>query len=147
MNYFGPGTRFDLADIMELRQKLPIQDVVLNAGTDITVRETNPGSWTITSTASGGGGASGATVLTQVDFGATETGYASVSVAAPTMVGGEFILVSPYAAATTDHDPDDYAVEGVTAYPTAAVAGVGFDIIASAPNGTWGKYAIYAFYI
>lgn len=144
---YGAGTRFDLSELLELRQKLPIVKPQLVGGTDITIRESPENVWTITSTASGGGGTSGTTVLTQVDFGATETGYASVSVAAPTMAGGEFILVSPYAAATTDHDPDDYAVEGVTAYPTAAVAGVGFNIIASAPNGTWGKYAIYAFYI
>ena len=45
-----------------------------------------------------------------------------------------------YAVATADHDPDDYVVEGVTAYISNIVNGVSFDITAGCNDTTWGKY-------
>lgn len=141
--YAGPGgNRFDNADLIELRQKLPIQKPILAAGSNVTIRETSPGVWVISSTAAGGGG-----TFTQatVDFGGPgEDGTATVNVPAPTVAAASKIVCTPAAIATADHDPEDYAAEGITAYAANIVAGVGFDIIASARTYTWGRYVINA---
>ncbi len=79
-----------------------------------------------------------------VDFGSTETGNAVVTIPYPSVTLTSIILCNPLAKATTDHDPDDYVAEGITAYATNIVAGVGFDITATSKNGTWGKYVIAA---
>lgn len=91
------------------------------------------------------GGGNSATA--EVDFGfpsGNEGDIATVTVAAAWVTGSSVIVVSPLATATADHDPEDYAIEGITAYATNIVDGVGFDIIASAPRGTWGRYNISA---
>lgn len=98
-----------------------------------------------TITIPGGGGNSGQATI---NFGAssTEDYNTTVTVNNAAITTGSYIRVSPYAAATADHDSDDYAVEGITAYATNIVNGVSFDIVASAVNGTWGRYLInYAF--
>lgn len=76
----------------------------------------------------------------EVDFGDVEdttaygTGYASwvradsVIVCTPDPVGG------------ADHNGEEAAVEGVTAVVTYIEPGIGFDIIATCTNGTWGRY-------
>lgn len=43
---------------------------------------------------------------------------------------------------TADHDTDDAAVEGIVAYVTNIVPTVSFDIVAYAPQGTWGRYFV-----
>jgi hypothetical protein len=81
-----------------------------------------------------------------VDFGfaSGEGGdVATVTVAATWVLAGSKILCVPFAVATADHDPEDYALEGITAYATNIIAGVSFDVIASAPNGTFGLYTIH----
>lgn len=76
-----------------------------------------------------------------------ETGedtIATTNVAAPWVTANTILVCTPAATASLDHSPDDAAVEGVTAYATNVVPGVGFDIIASSRGGTWGNYLINA---
>lgn len=83
-----------------------------------------------------------------VDFGANpfqaegEGNVVSVTIPAAWVLAGDVILVSPQAVATADHDPDDYAVEGITAYAANIVPGVSFDIIAQATESSWGTYQV-----
>jgi len=91
------------------------------------------------------GGSSGSTTTTgqvTMDFGATEDFNTTVTVTTALVTSASIIRVSPTAIATADHDPDDYAAEGITAYATNIVNGVSFDIMGSAPNSTWGKYLV-----
>lgn len=48
----------------------------------------------------------------------------------------------PAMVATADHDPDDVWAEGIVAYATNISPGVGFDVVATCPNGTWGEYFV-----
>jgi len=82
-------------------------------------------------------------VAAEVDFGAAEAPSATVTVSASWVTSSTKLVAAPFAVATADHDPDDYAAEGITAMATNIVDGVGFDVIAQAPNGTWGKYVIH----
>lgn len=82
-----------------------------------------------------------------VDFGfanGDEGDIATVTVTATWVLASSNIICVPYAVANADHDPEDYAVEGITAYAANLASGVGFDIIAMAPNNTWGRYSINA---
>ena len=81
-----------------------------------------------------------------VDFGAVtgKNDVATVTVSASWVTPNSLIICSPFAVATSDHDPEDYAVENILAYAANRVNGVSFDIIARAPNTTWGKYVIHA---
>jgi hypothetical protein len=94
----------------------------------------------------GGGGAN--VVQAEVDFGfpsGLEGDTATVtSVPATWVTSTSIIVCTPQAVATPDHDPEDYAIEGLVAYAENIVDGVGFDIIAYAPQGTWGRYYISA---
>lgn len=86
-------------------------------------------------------------VQATVDFGFASGGedtVASVTVSAAWVTASSVILCTPLGINTADHSPDDVAVEGLTAYASNLVVGVGFDIIVSAPNGTWGRYLINA---
>lgn len=85
-------------------------------------------------------------VSATVDFGANtqETNMTSVTVSASWVAAGSKIVCTPFAVATALHDPEDYAVVGLTAYASNISAGVGFDIIAFAPEGTFGTYTIHA---
>ncbi len=85
--------------------------------------------------------------LVEVDFGFRDgledyTAYASV--AAPWVTATTTIICSPAPVGTTDHDPLDAAVEGISAYAYRITPGVGFDLVATAANGTWGRYLISA---
>lgn len=76
-----------------------------------------------------------------VDFGDDDTtavgvGYAAW--AAPGMV----IVCVPDPAGTPDHSAEDACIEQVTATVTYIAAGVGFEVTATAPEGTWGRYAL-----
>lgn len=88
-------------------------------------------------------GGAGATVgQATIDFGATEDGIASVTVATASALTASKIQVTPAGVATADHDPDDYMVEGITVGVANIVNATSFDILANAPNGTWGRYTI-----
>lgn len=87
------------------------------------------------------------TATAQVDFGflsGQENNIATVTVSASWVTTSSVIICSPLATATTDHDPDDYAAEGIKAYATNIVNGVGFDIVVVADYATFGKYNINA---
>lgn len=119
---------------------------VLTAGANITLTDNGPGNTLVITATGGGGGGSVASGSATVDFGfasGLEGDIASVSVSLPSVVATSEIGVSPrYLSSLTDHDPEDYAIEGITAIVGTVTAGVGFDIIASAPRGTWGQYNV-----
>lgn len=82
-----------------------------------------------------------------VDFGYASGGegnFATVTVSAAWASSTSTIICSPKATATADHDPDDYAVEGLKAYATNIVDGMGFDIVVMADYATWGQYNVQA---
>lgn len=80
--------------------------------------------------------------IAEVDFWAVtqESDVARVTVNDTNITTTAYPSVSPYAVTTTDHDPDDYSVELITATIANVVNGVSFDIVAVAPNLTWWKY-------
>ena len=95
----------------------------------------------------GDDGATSNAATAQVDFGfqsGQETNIATVTVAASWVTPTSIIICSPLATATTDHDPEDYALEGIKAYTTNIIDGVSFDVIVSANYATFGKYNIQA---
>ncbi|TAE84396.1 MAG: hypothetical protein EAY76_00125 [Alphaproteobacteria bacterium] len=80
-----------------------------------------------------------------VDFGSAsgeESPLASVSVSAPWVTDASVILCNAAGVATPDHDPEDAALDGVTAVAANLNEGVGFDVIARAPQGSWGRFNI-----
>jgi hypothetical protein len=80
-----------------------------------------------------------------VDFGSANGGeadLASVSVSAPWVTDASVILCNAAGVATPDHDPEDAALEGITAIAANLNEGVGFDVIARAPQGSWGRFNI-----
>lgn len=80
----------------------------------------------------------------EVDFGFEAGGgegdTATVTVAANWVSTNSIIQVQPSGIASADHDPEDGLYEEVSAIPVNIVPGVSFDILAYAPNGTWGRY-------
>lgn len=93
-----------------------------------------------------GGGTTVISGAATVDFGNTpgvEDGVTTVTVASASVGAGSRFRVAPrYSSALTDHDADDYAAEGISAIIGTVTPGVGFDIIASANDATWGQYNI-----
>lgn len=89
---------------------------------------------------------SGNFLQVQVDFGfsaGNEGDIARTTVTGQAWVtASSVILCNPFAGATTDHSADDAIVEGLVAYAENIVAGVGFDVVAYAPKGSWGRYLI-----
>lgn len=80
-----------------------------------------------------------------VDFGSASGGespLAFVSVSAPWVTDASVILCNAAGVATPDHDPEDAALEGITAVAANLNEGVGFDVIARAPQGSWGRFNI-----
>jgi len=118
-----------------------VQSVV--AGTNITVDNTDPANPIVSST-SGGSLTKG---IAEVDFGSSiESDFATVTITDSLITSTSYPSVSMYAVSTTNHDPDDYMVEGLIPYITNVVNGVSFDISVRAPNLTFGKYkVIYQF--
>lgn len=96
----------------------------------------------------GGGGGGGSPEIAgkaqvQVDFGfasGQEGDLAVTTVAASWVVGGMLLFCQIAPDATADHTAEDATVEGITAYVANVVPGVGFDVVASAPRGSWGRY-------
>lgn len=84
----------------------------------------------------------------QVDFGfptGNEGDTATATVTAQAwLTGTEKITAALFGDSTTaDHDPDDAAIEGITCTVQNVIAGSGFDIVAYAPGGTWGRYTAH----
>jgi len=82
-----------------------------------------------------------------VDFGHASGGEdfnASVTVAAPWVRADSIITCTVDTKATPDHSGEDALAEGLRAYPSNIVPGIGFDILVSAPDGTWGRYYVNA---
>ena len=80
-----------------------------------------------------------------VDFGNAaggESHLASVTVAAAWATNSSVILCNAAGMATPDHDAEDAALEGITAVAANLNEGVGFDVIARAPLGSWGRFNI-----
>jgi hypothetical protein len=91
----------------------------------------------------GGGGGPINSVTAILDFGFSsglQGDTARTTVSAVWVTNGMIINVQPYPITTSDHDPDDYALEDLIGVAQNIVPGVGFDIFAYAPNGTWGQY-------
>lgn len=92
-----------------------------------------------------GGSGGGNSVTAEIDFGfasGQEGDIATVTVVAAWVTSLTELVCSGNAIATADHDPEDYALEGIQFYPTNIVDGVGFDVIARAPFGSWGRYSV-----
>ena len=83
-----------------------------------------------------------------VDFGyapANEGDLARTTVTGlPWVTANSIILCAAAAIASPDHDPDDVTVEGIVAYAENLVPGIGFDVVALAPQNTWGRYFVNA---
>lgn len=72
----------------------------------------------------------------------------SVTVGGLSWVNQNTVAIVTFAGTTANHeDPDDAMVEGLTGYIGNIVPSQGFDIFASAPNGTWGLYQVTAIVI
>lgn len=80
----------------------------------------------------------------EVDFGfgsgGGENDTATVTVPATWVQANSIIQIQPSGQASPDHDPEDGIYEEIEAIPVNIVPGVSFDILAYAPNGTWGRY-------
>ncbi len=82
----------------------------------------------------------------EVDFGCAGGGEEFLvvhPVAAAWVTGSSRLTCSPAGEANADHDPLDAALDGVSAYVSNINPGVGFDLVAFASNGTWGRYPFY----
>jgi hypothetical protein len=92
--------------------------------------------------ASTGTGTTVNSVSVDVDFGsgAEEDGVAEVIVAAAWVTSTTKLIVSPSGAATSNHDPEDYVLEGVYGVPDLIVDGVGFTLRAGCNDTTFGIY-------
>lgn len=90
----------------------------------------------------GTGGGSGNTGQATVDFGADDNDLATVTVAAPWVAASSKIICSPAYEATPEHDPEDVLLEQITVAPGNIVPGVSFDLMAFAPESTFGTYKI-----
>jgi hypothetical protein len=80
-----------------------------------------------------------------VDFGNANGGeadLASVTVAAAWVTDSSVIVCTAAGVATLDHDAEDAALEGIQAVAANLNEGVGFDVIARAPQGSWGRFNI-----
>jgi hypothetical protein len=83
----------------------------------------------------------------EVDFSRQTTPFGETDVAVATVLAdwasvASRIMLSPSGEPTSDHDSEDYAVEGLQATVANIVEGVSFDIVASVRYFTWGKYLI-----
>jgi hypothetical protein len=84
----------------------------------------------------------GWTTSVTVDFGSVEQATTTVTVTDPRVSAAGSLMCLPAAVATADHDPDDYALEGIQAYVTNIIDGVSFDLTVSCRAATWGRYVI-----
>jgi hypothetical protein len=81
--------------------------------------------------------------LTGLTLSHTENTYVIKGVTGQSWVtANSFITCKCLGLTTADHTPEDAILEGVKFEIDNIVAGVGFDIIGHAPEGTYGKYQI-----
>jgi hypothetical protein len=78
----------------------------------------------------------------EVDFGDGS------DVARTTVLGQPWVLstsriLTAFGGSTSDHDPEDALIDGLRVIAGNFVAGVGFDVIAHAPNGASGKFNVH----
>lgn len=92
--------------------------------------------------AAGGGGGGLNTGSVTVDFGATPSDLAVVTVSETWVTATNHIFLSLEAFAA-DHDPEDVVLEQLTATVGNRVVGVSFDIFVAAPTSTWGRFTCY----
>jgi hypothetical protein len=92
-----------------------------------------------TEIAAAGGGYQGQAV---VDFGVDDSDLASVTIAAPWATANSKINCSIALEATADHEPEDGLLESLTVAAGNIVPGTGFEIMARAPETTFGQYKI-----
>jgi hypothetical protein len=71
-----------------------------------------------------------------------QNGIASVTILSLLVTNANFKSFSYLAKPNTDHDLIDFVAEGVVFSIQNIQDNVSFDIVASAPRGTWGKYKI-----
>lgn len=78
-----------------------------------------------------------------MDFGVSPFGDICLgTVAASFVTSATRINCQPLLTTTDDHDPEDVLLEEIIVRPMNITPGVGFDLMAYAPNGTFGKYLI-----
>lgn len=77
-----------------------------------------------------------------LDFGHPlgEGDTASLTVSAPWVASESRIICLPSPAASADHSTDESLVEDIHFSAVNLVPGVSFDVVAHAPNGTWGRH-------
>lgn len=93
-----------------------------------------------------GGGATASILQALVDFGfenGNEGDVARITVEAPWVTPTSTIFCQSMAADTDDHDADDVVVENIQAWAENISTGR-FDIVALAPQNSWGRYIIKA---
>jgi hypothetical protein len=78
----------------------------------------------------------------QVNFGTQEDGMIVTTVTDTTANTAKKYWCGLECSSTADHDPEDYLLEGVQAYVANVVNGVGYDLIASCTDTTFGRYNI-----
>lgn len=115
------------------------------------VQEITLGSWltmTWTTLSASGWWGSVTKWIAEVDFGAIwqESDIATITVTDASIFTTSYPSVALHAIATSDHDPDDYMAEWLTAYITNIINWVSFDISVRAPNLTWWKYKVTYLY-
>lgn len=89
----------------------------------------------------GGGGASNSATGT-VDFGATESSVASVTISAAWVTTSSKIITKVISD-TADHpDPEEVLLEELHSTAGNIVDGVSFDVLVFAPNGATGEYTV-----
>jgi hypothetical protein len=84
--------------------------------------------------------------VVQIDFGANQDELVVTPVTASWVTATTKIFAQPAGTSTTDHDPDDYGLEGVSSYIANINIGTGFDLITTTKNTTHGKYNINLIY-
>ena len=86
--------------------------------------------------------------IVTLDFGYSSGGQGDMASITLSGVSGNFVNNStvincwPMGANTLNHSPDDVWAENIQAYASNIVTGSSFDVVAYAPNGTFGQYQI-----
>lgn len=83
-------------------------------------------------------------LITEIDFGSTDTDYKEFSVASLPWITASAILHFQVTGGTTDHpDFEDAMLEEISCRVTSITPASGFSAIATAPSGTWGTYKVH----
>lgn len=78
----------------------------------------------------------------EIDFGASEANSVAYTIADTRITTSNVIIPSLAYYDTADHTAEEALCEGITLCASNVVDGVSYDIIAFAPNCTWGRYYI-----